>query len=110
MSFLTMKGGETMSYISDISVLLANLLLVAFLTETVIEVLKNFVIRMKLSEAFVYTLSILVGVIIAFALQVSLFTDANSFAYYVGIVIAGLVASRGANYIHNFIGNLPLKK
>lgn len=109
MSFVTMEGGENMQYITDVNVLLVNLLFLAFLSETVVEILKNFVIRVKMNETFMYLLSVVVGIVLAIALQVSLFTQGNFFAYCVGIVICGLVASRGANYVHNFVGNLSKK-
>lgn len=98
-----------MQYIADLSVLLINLLFIAFLTEATVEILKNFVIRAKMSELFVYLISVVIGILLAIALQVSLFTKENFFAYCVGIVICGLVASRGSNYVHNFLGNLPKK-
>lgn len=98
-----------MQYITDLPTLLMNLLFIAFLSETIVEILKNFVIRFKMSELFVYLLSVVVGIILAISLQVSLFTSENFFAYCVGIVICGLIGSRGANYVHNFIGNLPKK-
>jgi uncharacterized membrane protein len=98
-----------MAYLTDISVLLMTLVLVGFLTETVVELLKQFVMTSKHSAAFLYLISIAVGLILCFALQVSLFQKENLFAYYVGIVICGLVASRGSNYVHNWLGNLPKK-
>jgi uncharacterized protein YacL len=109
MSELTTKGGEIMNFLTDISALILTLVLIGFLTETLVEILKQFVIKQKMSAMFVYTLSIVIGLVLAFALQVSLFTKENAFAYYVGVVICGLVASRGSNYVHNFIGNMPKK-
>lgn len=99
-----------MQYIADLSTLLLNLLFIAFLTEATVEILKTFVIRAKMNELFIYLLSIVIGIVLAVALQVSLFTQENFFAYCIGLVICGLVASRGSNYAHNFLGKLPAKK
>jgi uncharacterized protein YacL len=97
------------NFLVDSSVLLPALLVIAFLTETIVEILKQFVIRIKMSALFVYFISIVVGLLLAFALHVSLFIKEDLFAYYIGVVICGLVASRGANYVHNFLINLPKK-
>jgi Ca2+/H+ antiporter len=104
-----MKGGDNMNFLVDSASLLPALLVVVFLTEAVVEVVKDFVIQMKMSQLFVNFLSIIIAIVLAFALQVSLFGKDNLFAYYVGIVICGLIASRGANYVHNFLDTLPRK-
>lgn len=98
-----------MQYLANIGDLIGTLVLVGFLTETVVELLKQFVIKGERSAIFKYTLSIVTGLVLAFALQVSLFTKESLFAYYVGMVICGLVASRGANYAHNWLGQVKKK-
>jgi hypothetical protein len=104
-----MKGGETMNYLEDISSLLGTLTLIGFLTEVVVELLKQTILRGKYTQTISYVLSILVALLLCFALDVSLFVADNAFAHILGVVICGLVASRGANYVHNFLGNIPLK-
>lgn len=99
-----------MSQLTNVGELLATLVLIGFLTETVVELLKNYVVKTKHSAVFIYTISIVVGLVLAFALRVSLFEPSQPFAYYVGMVICGLVASRGSNYVHNWLGNLPTRK
>lgn len=97
-----------MSYLTNIGELLMTLALVGFLTETTVELLKQFVIEKKWGAKALYALSMAIGVLLCVALNVSLF-EGPILAKYVGTVICGLVASRGANYVHNFLGNLPKK-
>lgn len=98
-----------MNFMADMSNLVVMLLLVAFLTETFVECIKNFVIQSKMSANVTNGVAAIFGIVMSFVLKVSLFTESNTAAYYIGIVICGLVASRGANYVHNFVGNLPKK-
>lgn len=98
-----------MSMLTNIGELLATLVLVGFLTETTVEILKQFVLKTKWEAQALYVLSIVVGILLCVALDVSLFAG-SMLAHYVGIIICGLVASRGANYVHNFLGNLPKKQ
>lgn len=98
-----------MEFMADMSNLVVMLLLVAFLTETFVECLKNFVVQTKMSANTINGVAAIFGILMSFVLKVSLFTESNTAAYYIGIVLCGLVASRGANYVHNFVGNLPTK-
>ncbi len=98
-----------MEYLVDIGELLMTIVLIGFLTESIVELLKTYFMNSKHSAVVIYTLSIVVGMVLAFALKVSLFTPDNKLAYYVGIVICGLISSRGANYVHNWLGQLPNK-
>ena len=98
-----------MENLTDISQLLFSLVLVGFLTEAVVEILKTYLFK---GEAAKYTFlaSLIIGLVLCFALQVSLFEPDNVIAYYIGIVICGLVASRGSNYVHNFLDTMPVKE
>lgn len=97
-----------MENLVDISTLLVSLVLVGFLTETVVEISKNF-FGAKSSKTYITIVSLLTAMILCFALQVSLFESTDAVPYYIGIVICGLVASRGSNYVHNFLGEMPQK-
>lgn len=99
-----------MEYLVDVGNVLLSLVLVGFLTETVIELLKKFVAREKLSEMIIYSVSIILGITLCLALQISIFTSDNPFAYYIGVIICGLVASRGSNYVHNWFDSFPRKE
>lgn len=98
-----------MQYLTDMGVLLISLLFIAFLVETVVEILKVVIIGERMHSKFLYLLSMLIGIVLAFALKVSLFNSEIQFVYIIGVIICGLVASRGSNYIHNFVGNFPKK-
>ena len=98
-----------MNNIVDISTLLVSLVLVGFLTETAVEIVKTSFFSAKTHTKYITIVSLVVAFVLCFALQVSLFEPADQVAYYIGIVICGLVASRGSNYVHNFLGNIPQK-
>lgn len=99
-----------MELFTNLSDLIFTLVLVGFLTETVVEILKVSILKNSKGESTLFFVSLIVGMVLVFALQVSLFDNDNLFAYYVGMVICGLVASRGSNYVHNWLGQLPTKK
>lgn len=99
-----------MENLVDIGALLVSLVLVGFLTETAVEIVKNYFFIGKTAQKYVPILSLVVALALSFALQVSLFEPTDKVAYYIGIVICGLVASRGSNYVHNFLGEVPQKK
>lgn len=98
-----------MNNLVDIGTLVVSLVLVGFLTETAVEIVKTYFFRTKASQNYVFLVSLVVAMVLCFALQVSLFEPTDQVAYYIGIVICGLVASRGSNYVHNFLGNVPQK-
>lgn len=98
-----------MENLVDIGTLLVTLVLVGFLTETVVEIAKNYLMRSKSSQVYINVVSLVTAMVLCFALQVSLFESTDTVAYYIGVVICGLVASRGSNYVHNFLGEMPQK-
>lgn len=98
-----------MEQLVNIGELLFTLVLVGFLTETVVEILKTYVFKTSKSASYLFFISLVVGLLLVFALQVSIFEKDNLFAFYVGMVICGLVASRGSNYVHNWLGNIPIR-
>lgn len=98
-----------MEQLTNIGELIFSLVIVGFLTESVVEILKLYFFRSAKSERILFFLSVIVGMILVFALQVSLFDKENVFAFYVGMAICGLVASRGSNYAHNWLDKIPKK-
>lgn len=99
-----------MDQLVNIGELLGTLILIGFLTETVVEILKTYVFSTTKRAEYLFLVSLIIGFLLVFALQVSLFEPDNVVAYYVGMVICGLVASRGSNYVHNWLGNIPAKR
>ena len=93
----------------DITTLLFTLVFVGFLTEAVVEILKGYFFKSKKSAGYLALVSLLTAAILCFSLKVSLFEPTDAAPYYVGMVICALVASRGSNYVHNFLGKIPLK-
>jgi uncharacterized protein YacL len=95
-----------MQWLQDTGSLLTNLTFVSFLTETIIEFLKVYLLKYKHSDIMIYTFSMIIGILLCFAFGISLFNSDNPTIVHAGSLIAGMVASRGANYIHNFLGQL----
>ncbi len=89
--------------------LIFAMLLVSFLTETLVEILKNFFMRLKAPEEAIMLLSLILGVGLCVILQISLFLPSNIGAFWLGCVVCGVVASRGSNYVHNWFDRLPKK-
>lgn len=79
-----------------------ELLLLGVLIEATVQVVKPFLPKLK--DQGVIALSVGLGILLAFVLNVTLFSGVEPYALYVGNVICGMIASRGANFIHDFIG------
>ncbi|WP_422661768.1 hypothetical protein ACK8P5_25780 (plasmid) [Paenibacillus sp. EC2-1] len=96
-----------MPVFTDWSTVIAVTLLIAFLTETVVEAIKTqFSV---LSEGNIQLVSLVLAILLAFLMQVSLFAEGSVGLKLVGFLIIGLVASRGASYAHNWFDKLPRK-
>lgn len=89
----------------DFSLLAVQLCAIAVLIETITEVVKTFLkgIKPKLSKQIIYYLSIVIGIIFTCAFNISLFDTKNALLFYVGAVLSGAIASRGANYIYDIL-------
>lgn len=98
-----------MQQLSELSTLLPAMLLIGFLTESVVEMIKQFV-DTKMKSHHIYIIAFVVSFVLCCALDISLFTTSNMGAHYVGIPICALVASRGSNFVHNWLDTLPMKK
>lgn len=83
----------------------ALLVILAILTESLTEILKNMIPNRTIQDRFTYLLSIFVGISLAFAFNLNFF-DLNGYGKYISIISAGLLASRGANYANGFLKNL----
>jgi len=72
-------------------------LLVAGLTETMTEILKN-LFPEKIKDKVTYGASIGIGVLLAFAFQLNPF-GMTGISAYASMIAGGILASRGANYL-----------
>jgi hypothetical protein len=78
---------------------IAGLVGVAVMTEAVVEIIKT-VVPATLTDNGKKILALVVSIILAFTFNVSLVSTSGP-TYFVGILLAGLVASRGSNYVHS---------
>jgi hypothetical protein len=83
-------------------------LLVALLTEGITEIIKA-LFSEKIKDKATFATSIVVGVVLAFAFGLNPFGLTGA-AAYVSTVAAGLLASRGANYLHDFLKRVGVLK
>jgi len=83
-------------------------ILVALLTEGVTEIVKV-VFPDKIRDKAAYATSIVVGIIMAFALNVQLF-DLTGSSAHVTTAVTGILASRGANYLYSFLRKIDVIK
>lgn len=87
----------------------ALLVVVAMLTEALTEIVKVMV-PAKLRKQATYVLSITIGIILAIVLEVNLFGLDDVAGKYAGMIVAGILASRGANYVHGFLQKFDIIK
>ncbi len=84
---------------------IAPLIMLAVLAEAVTEQIKDVLPTDLLGTPQAKRLvSLIVGLALAAMLRVSLFADATGSVQVVGILLAGLLCSRGANYVHDVFG------
>jgi len=83
-------------------------ILVALLTEGVTEIVKA-LFPDKIRDKAAYATAIVVGIALAFALNLKLF-DLTGPSAYIAIVAAGILASRGANYLNGFLKKMNIVK
>lgn len=81
---------------------LTLLLVVAILTESVTEIIKNLFPQGAVQDKVTYAISIVVGVALAFGFELNIF-GLEGFGAVVSQILAGIVASRGANYVNGFM-------
>lgn len=82
-----------------------ELLLLGVLIEAVVQVIKP-LMPQKLSEKGIQLISMALGMAFAIMLNISIFVGLEQSAMLVGSVCVGLIASRGSNFIHDFISSM----
>jgi len=89
---------------------ITSLLSLAAVTEAIVEIIKT-AVPVNFSDNGKTVLALAVSVALAFVFNVSLISVSGP-TYFVGVLLAGLVSSRGSNYIHslaNVLGGLGKK-
>ncbi|AKF95679.1 hypothetical protein ABE137_25500 [Brevibacillus laterosporus] len=82
------------------------LILLAFLTESLTEIIKGLFSKW-VKDQMTYSISILIGIILCYAFELNLFGLQHMWKH-VSIISAGLIVSRGANYVHSFVKNVGM--
>lgn len=82
-------------------------IMVAVLTEAVTEIIKN-IFPNAIKDKVSYVTSIVVGIGLAYAFALNPFALAGV-AAHASTILAGVLASRGANYLHGIVSKLNLK-
>ena len=77
-----------------------TLTLLAVLCEAVTEAVKDLLPAEPKPQAK-RAISLAIGVTLAAVLRISLFAGATGAPYVAGVILAGLLCSRGSNYIHD---------
>jgi hypothetical protein len=97
-----------------VSAEVTNLLIVALLSERLVEIVKSLVkpFLTKWSDQRLAALwkvcGLLTGVILAFGMKVNLFQIINVSGYrFLGILLAGVFAGMGTQWVHEILSNLP---
>jgi hypothetical protein len=88
--------------------LIAVWLMVAFLTESLTEVIKN-LFPTVIKDKATYSTSIVIGIVLAYAFGLNIFGLVGA-GVYVSYVVAGVLASRGANYVNGLLSKLGIVK
>lgn len=87
---------------------IAPLVLLAVLTEAITEQIKELLPNPDPRTKQLISMGI--GLLLAALLNVSLFADATGTIQAAGIILSGLLCSRGSNYIHDFYGMIAATK
>lgn len=91
-----------------IASLIATWIIVAVLTEALTEIIKS-ALPNSVQGKVTYTVSIAIGIALAYAFSLNVFGLAG-IAAHVAIVSAGILASRGANYLNGFLSKIGVVK
>jgi fructose-specific phosphotransferase system IIC component len=90
---------------TDFTTLATQLVMVALLVEAVTETIKGSFNNMSANVKT--SLSMFLGVFFCVVSDISLFdVKSGVTSFYSGAVVAGILASRGANYVHDVIDTL----
>lgn len=80
----------------------AKLITVAILVEAVVELIKS-LLPVSLTSKQKQLIALICGLGASFIFNITLLGTASTAITYTGIVLAGLVISRGSNFAHEFI-------
>ena len=80
--------------------ILTNLLGLAFVTEAVVQILKT--VFNLVDDRVIFGISVITGIVTSIATSFSLFGGVGIQAW-AGMVLAGILVSRGGNYLHEVI-------
>ncbi len=85
---------------------LFQLMIIAFLTETITEIIKDS-IPCQFSKKINKYMSVAVALLFTFGSKLDLFSlfEMQFHIPYIGYIFSGLIVSRGSNYVHNFLGH-----
>lgn len=92
---------------------ISGIIAVAILIEGLVEYGKtigNMIENGEKKTAITQCITIIVGILLMFAFDKDLFAVIGMpVNHYIGIVLTGIIASRGSNYVSDFIGKLSQK-
>lgn len=92
---------------------ISGIIAVAILIEGLVEYGKtvaNMIENGEKKTAITQCITIIVGILLMFAFDKDLFAVIGMpVNHYIGIVLTGIIASRGSNYVSDFIGKLGQK-
>lgn len=85
---------------------LFKLMIISFLTETITEIIKDF-IPLQFSKKASKYMSAAVALLFTFGSKLDLFAlfEIQFNIPYIGYIFSALIVSRGSNYVHNFLGH-----
>jgi hypothetical protein len=82
--------------------MIATFLLVAILTEALTETIKLALPDVAIKGKATYFVSLSLGIVMAYAFGLNIFGLTGA-GYHASVIAAGLIASRGANYVNGFM-------
>jgi hypothetical protein len=88
-----------------------GLFIISFLTESIVEIIKDLIPKSIWDKTKKY-IPVATAIFFAVGYKIDFFSilEMEFSIPYTGYVLSGLVASRGANYVHNFLGHSIKKK
>lgn len=89
----------------NLSLPITELLTVSLLTECFVQIAKG-IATQKLSEQGKQIVAMLISITLCMLLQISIFVDMPLYGILLGNILAGIIASRGSNFIHDLISGV----
>ncbi|NLK97890.1 hypothetical protein [Defluviitalea saccharophila] len=83
-----------------------GLFMISFLTESVVEIIKDIIPKRIWDKTKKY-IPVAISIFLAVGYKIDFFCllEMEFSIPYTGYILSGLIASRGANYVHNFLGH-----